>query len=256
MVTLITDPSEADARLVRLGPTVVYLFEYRITHGYLHLRLTGASYHSVLGDLHLIGVSSISGPTVVPTDGLRVARVSEAGSTSLVVSDADGRWMVNCERVALSLRADQPEVVEPSPSAASIDVGAAPTDPAPTVRSINELIDTLVARHDLPNEPAVGVEIAYFLRRRAQGVRNYKVSVKPDRFVVTVALEGGNGADGGRLAQDLLTFITYRGGMVSSIEEGSDSVACCALSWRGARLAFRLDLVIRWLPAGGSFAGA
>lgn len=90
------------AGLAQIGPVYVYINEYRLTHRYLHLRLTGNGYHDHIGDLYLSDCFHICGPTDGGPWDLVVREVKVNGDKCIVLSDGTGDFSAQCLRIVLT----------------------------------------------------------------------------------------------------------------------------------------------------------
>lgn len=97
-------PEQVASALADLGPVYVYIFEYRITHGYMHLALTGTSYHDRLADLYLGDCSFISGPTQGgPWKMVLKQATDNEGHPVLVLRSGSDSFIVHCQRASITL---------------------------------------------------------------------------------------------------------------------------------------------------------
>lgn len=95
---------EVTIHLAKLGAMYVYVFEYRITHGYMHLALTGSSFHDRRADVYLGDCSFIHGPTEGGPWTLEVMEsIDDAGHPMLEFRSTCGSFLVHCLRASISL---------------------------------------------------------------------------------------------------------------------------------------------------------
>lgn len=83
---MVTDPKRIQEALTGLGPVYLYLAEYRMTHGYLHLRLTREGFHDVKAHLYLVDCDYISGTTLVGPCKVSLRMEREENQDVLVLS--------------------------------------------------------------------------------------------------------------------------------------------------------------------------
>lgn len=98
------DHDEIAVQLAKLGAVYLYVFEYRITHGYMHLALTGSTFHDRLADLYLGDCSFIQGPTQGGPWTLTVIEsLDDAGHAMLELRSTCRNFVVHCLRASVTL---------------------------------------------------------------------------------------------------------------------------------------------------------
>jgi hypothetical protein len=102
-----TTIAELDDYLTKLEFVHLYIKEFRITHSYLHLLITGERFHDVKCNIYMTDCTYISGP---PQGGPWRLRASElhGGNRIIEISEYERRFFVRALRVQL-VDKDEPQ---------------------------------------------------------------------------------------------------------------------------------------------------
>lgn len=109
---MITDISSATEELSRLGAVYVYLVEYRLTHSYMHLLLTGENFREVKAHLHLIGCSFICGKTLAGPLLVTVTELRQREQTAILIKSKPAHLKIRASRLRLELGGEPLKVLE------------------------------------------------------------------------------------------------------------------------------------------------